>query len=352
MKIAVYGIAKNEAKHVKRFMHSAQAADGIFILDTGSTDDTFAEFQQLGAHVSMATPRPFKFHEARNEALSLVPGDYDVCISLDIDEILHEGWRREILRSFIPGVTHMLRNKHILSASGDFMWTQRIHSRMGWEWRHPIHEALYWIGTVPFVEVYNHHLLMEHKQDFLKDRSQYLPMLEAGAAEDPSPRMLYYLAREYSFKQRWDDCINTCYKYLEHPGWPEEHAQILCLLGTAKGHLSYGGSKSYFKEAIALVPHIRDPWVKLAHHCWAKRDWVGGYLAARKALEITQREEKAAWGDWAWGVAPYDIAGLCAYEMKIWYEAQMYFQQAVNLAPTDQRLKDNLEWANRKLRGE
>ena len=40
MKVAVYTIAKNEAKHVKRWFESAKGADYFLICDTGPTGPT------------------------------------------------------------------------------------------------------------------------------------------------------------------------------------------------------------------------------------------------------------------------------------------------------------------------
>ena len=37
MNIYIYTISKNESQHVDRFMASCAGADGVYILDTGST---------------------------------------------------------------------------------------------------------------------------------------------------------------------------------------------------------------------------------------------------------------------------------------------------------------------------
>lgn len=40
MKIVVYAICKNEAGYAERWMASMAEADGVYVLDTGSTDGT------------------------------------------------------------------------------------------------------------------------------------------------------------------------------------------------------------------------------------------------------------------------------------------------------------------------
>ena len=48
MKIYVYAIAKNEAKFARRWMGSMAEADGVYVLDTGSTDGTPDILRELG----------------------------------------------------------------------------------------------------------------------------------------------------------------------------------------------------------------------------------------------------------------------------------------------------------------
>jgi glycosyltransferase involved in cell wall biosynthesis len=87
VKIAVYAISKNEAMFVERFC-SAVDADLILIADTGSTDNTVELAKQHGAQVPEICITPWRFDDARNAALALLPRDIDVCVSLDLDEEL------------------------------------------------------------------------------------------------------------------------------------------------------------------------------------------------------------------------------------------------------------------------
>ena len=62
MKVAVYAICKNESKFVDRFMDSVSEADDVFILDTGSTDDTIDKLKKRGAFVKQEIIEPFCLH--------------------------------------------------------------------------------------------------------------------------------------------------------------------------------------------------------------------------------------------------------------------------------------------------
>ena len=62
-------------------------------LDTGSDDDTVERLRGRGARVESEVISPWRFDTARNRSLELVPGDADICICTDLDELLHPGWR-------------------------------------------------------------------------------------------------------------------------------------------------------------------------------------------------------------------------------------------------------------------
>ena len=50
-KVCVYAICKNEEKFVSRWVKSMSEADEIYVLDTGSTDNTVKFLKDLGVHV-------------------------------------------------------------------------------------------------------------------------------------------------------------------------------------------------------------------------------------------------------------------------------------------------------------
>ena len=96
MRIAVYTIALNEEEFVERWYNSVKDADYILIGDTGSTDHTVEIARSLGINVFNLSIKPFRFDDARNAALALIPDDIDMCVSLDMDEVISDGWRAEL----------------------------------------------------------------------------------------------------------------------------------------------------------------------------------------------------------------------------------------------------------------
>ena len=80
MKICVYAICKNEQAFAERWMASMGEADAVYVLDTGSTDNTVAKLTALGAQVTVERIDPWRFDAARNRSLALVPEDADICV--------------------------------------------------------------------------------------------------------------------------------------------------------------------------------------------------------------------------------------------------------------------------------
>ena len=87
MKIVVYAICKNEEKFVNRWVDSMQEADEIYVLDTGSTDNTVKLLKKRGVKVKSKVIKPWRFDVARNESLKMLPKDADICACIDLDEV-------------------------------------------------------------------------------------------------------------------------------------------------------------------------------------------------------------------------------------------------------------------------
>lgn len=143
MRVAVYTIAKNEEQFVERWAASAADADHILLVDTGSTDGTVETARDL-VTVQQILVRPWRFDDARNAALALVP-DVDLCIALDMDEVLLPGWRDHLEQ--LPVNVTRPRYKYVWSWNDDgteglTYGGDKIHARQGYRWRHPVHETL------------------------------------------------------------------------------------------------------------------------------------------------------------------------------------------------------------------
>jgi glycosyltransferase involved in cell wall biosynthesis len=345
MKICVYAISKNEELFVERFCNAAIDADLIIIADTGSTDRTRDLAEQFGATVHEICITPWRFDDARNAALSLVPSDVDVCVSLDLDEELQPGWREEIERVWTAGTTR-LRYGFDWGAGIVFKY-EKIHARNGYRWVHPCHEY-----PVPYL-IDEHYaetdmLMVIHKPDPTKSRGQYLPLLEMSVREDPhDPRNAFYYARELSFHSQWQKAIDECNRYLALPGatWANERCYAYRVMSRCYSEL--GDWESAMKMArlgVVEAPMTREPWCEIAKLAYQRQMWAECYGAAKSALAIEHRELVYTVDPEVWGYMPHDYASIAAWHLRIYDEAISQAGMAFDKKPDDIRLKTNLEF--------
>ena len=57
-KISVYAICKNEEKFIDRWYNSMKEADNIYVLDTGSSDNSVEKLKNLGVIVKQEIITP------------------------------------------------------------------------------------------------------------------------------------------------------------------------------------------------------------------------------------------------------------------------------------------------------
>ena len=345
MKIAVYAISKNEEKFVERFCKSAKDADIILIADTGSTDHTVIEGRRHGAVVHEIFISPWRFDMARDTALSLLPADIDVCISLDLDEELQDGWRDEIERVWTAETTR-LRYKFDWGAGIAFYY-EKIHSRKGYRWHHPCHE--YPVADKRLNEVWAHTdmLLVVHKPDPTKSRGQYMDLLQLAVDEDPRcPRNAFYYARELTFHHRWAEAVIALDKYLAMPEakWINERAYAMRLLSQCYEELGIDGM-AWARRACAEAPQTREVWCDLALLAYRRSQWVECFNAANNALAITNKELVYTMDPSVWGSKPHDLMAIAAYHLGLTDIAIEQGRAAVVKDDTgNQRLLKNLEY--------
>lgn len=347
IKIAIYAISKNEEQFVERFIKSANDADTVLIADTGSTDNTAALARELGASVYDIAITPWRFDIARDAALVLLPRDIDVCISLDLDEMMEPGWREEIERVWKKGETTRLRYKFDWGCGISFYY-EKIHARHGYHWHHPVHE--YPVPDLRIKEVYAHtdKLLVSHHPDPNKSRGQYLDLLKLAVTEDPAcPRNAFYYARELTFYRKWVDAIVALFKYLDNPkaNWPNERCYAYRLLGKSYEQLNQSDEAlKYYDLACKEAPNTREPWVEKAMCHYARKEWQQCLECAEQALTIKDKQLVYTMDPSVWGAKPHDLLAISAYHLNDKNKAIEQGTIAVELEPQDIRLQNNLKF--------
>ena len=351
MEICVYAICKNEAARAQRWMASMGEADGVYVLDTGSTDGTPELLAAAGARVTAEPVVPWRFDTARNCSLDLVPETADICVCTDLDEVFHPGWRQALEAAWTPG-TGQARYRYTWSfrpdgREGVVFWQEKIHARRGYRWVHPVHEVLRWVGPgEPGRMVTAGGIQLDHHPDPAKSRAQYLPLLEQAAAEDPEDdRSAHYLGREYLYYGRWDDCIRTLTGHLAMPGavWADERAasmRYIAAAWAAKGDDAQ--ARDWYLRAIAQAPHLREPYLDLAWLLYRREEWDGVLYFTGCALAIRERPSTYICEDAPWGSLPHDLRAVAFSRTGRTAQALEEARAALALEPDSPRLAENV----------
>jgi glycosyltransferase involved in cell wall biosynthesis len=345
MKIAVYTIALNEEQFVQTWFNSAKDADYLLIADTGSADGTVEKAKELGISVTSISIKPWRFDDARNASLALLPDDIDICIALDMDEVLVSGWREKLEASYFDGATR-IRYKYTwnwkedgspgLQYGGD-----KIHLRHNYRWKHPVHEIIV-TDRMEEKQVWSD-LEIHHHADNTKSRSSYLPLLELSVNEDNSDdRNSFYYARELTFYKQYEKAAKEFRWYLDLPtaNWPAERSRAYRYLAECEP----GKTEEHLLSAIKEDPQRREAMVDLALFYYKSSDWRMCHRASLDALQIREKPLDYLCEDFAWGYIPYDLAALSAHHLGLKPIAIKYGKKALAMSPDDQRLQSNLDF--------
>lgn len=357
MKIVIYAICKNEEKFVDRFMDGAKEADQVVVLDTGSTDRTSEKLRERGALVTTEVIVPWRFDRARNRSLDLVPEDADICLCMDLDEVLEPGWREKLIKAWKPGTTQA-SYRYTWSfekdgSEGVVFWIEKCHARHGYHWVHPVHEVIAWKGEgEPGNKVMVEGMQVNHYPDHGKSRGQYLPLLELSVEEDPDDdRNVHYLGREYMYRGRWDDCIQMLKRHLAMPSaaWRDERAASMRYIAKAYGKKGdHGQERDWYLKAIAEAPHLREPYMDLAQKLYEEKEWDGVLYFTGCALKIAVRPRTYICEAASWGSLPHDLRSIALYYTGRKEEAYEEAKKALALAPENERIRKNMEFMGKQ----
>ena len=358
LRVCIYAICKNEEKFAKRWYRSMSEADDIIVLDTGSTDGTVPLLRELGAEVYCEVIEPWRFDTARNRALAHVPEEADICVSTDLDEVFHPGWREKLEAAWKNGAQQASYrytwNFDENGKEGYVFWIDKIHARHHFEWRNPVHEVITYTGPGECLRVNAEGVQLDHYADPNKSRSQYLQLLELSVKEDPeNDRNMHYLGREYMYYGKWDPCIATLTRHLQMKtaNWADERCASMRYI--ARAYLEKGDAetaRTWLLRAVAEAPYLREPWLDAAMEAYTREDWYAVIYFTEQTLKITERPRTYISEAAAFGSLPYDLASLGYYYTGNYTAAAESIEQALSLSPDDARLMSNKELILNKMR--
>lgn len=346
-KVVVYAISKNEEKFVNRWVNSMKEADEIYVLDTGSTDNTVKLLKDAGVNVTEKIIKPWRFDIARNQSLDLVPLDADICVCTDLDEVFVPGWRKKLEENW----------ENCTRARYSFNWSldkdnnplisfhiEKIHTRKGYRWEHPVHEVLkYQNGNEKTITIND--ITLNHYPDNTKSRSSYLPLLELSVKEKPEDdRNMHYLGREYMYYNQNDKAIKTLKKHLklETATWKDERCASMRFIARCYSRKNdYKNSIKWYDKAIEEAPYLRDAYVEKALTLFNNKEYNEVIYRCNQALDIKENKKTYINESFSYDHTIYDLLSLCHYYKNEKELALYYINKALEISPELERLQNN-----------
>ncbi len=171
-----------------------------------------------------------------------------------------------------------------------------------------------------------------------------LPLLLLDVEENPeNDRNMYYCARELMYYGRKEESIAMFKRHLalKSATWDAERAFSMRYIAkqSPEGSLE---REQWLLRAVAEWGHGRECWVELAQHYMDTKNWVGMLDAANRALCITIRGDLYLTEAVMWGWLPHDLLALAAGNLDMMNIAVQHGQIAADMAPEDERLRNNL----------
>ena len=264
-KVAVYAICKDESKNIDAWYATIKQADYIFILDTGSTDDTVEKLKNLGVDVEVKMYEEFSFGKARQDALERLlekHDDIDVCVTVDLDEYLRYDWYVKVQQQWDPSYDGMIAHGLNIDRTPNCDSNNKIHiADLGRvKWIRDIHE---------FIDYSNKTLKMSdityvHNQDTTKNRNYYEYTKRAYYRKDRSILDCVYFAWESRLLGNYNDAYDadlTAFsmfnedRFYNDPSYNDKETQANVAINLGKYCFNEGSidvAYSYFNIASSL----------------------------------------------------------------------------------------------------
>lgn len=317
-------IARNESKTLPRMVKSLsefQARGGeIWVLDTGSSDNTIEVAKSLGCKVEAVGDKfrikidkdladkinnkfvvegeapvvkegesLFDFASARNYIADFASNDMiatpdcdEIYTKLDLDKICEyikngvEQFEYEFVFSHDANGYPVIKFRH-----------SKFYDRTKMKWVGIIHEVLTGNGRQLYLD--ESIIKLEHYQNVQTNRSGYLKGLAIDCYNHPeNDRNSHYFAREMMYLGRYKSAIKEFLNHISMNRWPTEAAQSMLFIGDCNKALgNFDEMLKWYAKSIEKEAR-REPLMRLAEYYFSKNMHAQVIVYCEAALAVTQ----------------------------------------------------------------
>lgn len=282
MTVSIALIVKNEEQTLDRCLASlAGAVDEIVVVDTGSSDATVAVARRYTDRIC-DFPWRDDFAAARQFAFEQTHGDWVGWVDAD-DVVVGAEQIRSVAAAASPVVGAIYwRYAMDFDAAGQpqcQFWRERLVRNDGsWRWQGRIHEVL--TSDQSWQTLRRPEVWVEHRSPAGRDATRLqrnIPLMEAelaSAGPTPSPRLLFYLGRDYASAGRSEEALTIYQRYLAAAAWDDErYLAQTAVAGLLRSMNRLDEASHADLQAVKLKPRWPDAYFGLAQTAYFQGRW-------------------------------------------------------------------------------
>lgn len=304
MKIYINTICKNEIENIDQYIReNSRLVDGIFILDTGSTDGSYEKLLEYSkdpqykltvAQKDFSKEEYFHFGKARNEALKLLPNDDAWIVTLDLDEKLINNWR-EVIEDAERNACTIITYLHNFDDSNPdkLFWVSKIIKNGLYVWKNPLHEVPDFFDKSKVKTYLAPSVIISQKIKYEGKSSFYRNILEKSVLmnEKDFEIGLFYLYRDYFSTKEYFKCVPLFDKILTS-SLSNDIKSIACLIYfriLVDTKASPSQMQEVLQKSVILAPYRREPYFDAMNFYIYFEQYIDALWAALSLLRINNR---------------------------------------------------------------
>ena len=368
-KFDIVAISRNEENHIPKMMSSLkdfqERGGNVYILDTGSTDNTVEVAKSLGCKVQSVgdkfriqidkemadkinskfviegeTPvvkegdSLFDFASARNHCVSFT--ELDMISTMDCDEVFTKLDVDKINKLIDDGYDQFEYNfvfSHDQLGNPVIKFRQsKFYNKTKTKWVGIIHEVLQGEANRIFTE--ENVIKLEHFQNEKTNRSGYIKGLALDCFNNPeNDRNSHYFAREMMYLGRTKSAIKEFKNHISMGKWGTEAAQSMLHIGDCYKKLGDTAEMLKWYSLSVEKEARREPLMRMAEFYQSKGMHRQVIAYAEAALTITQLPFHSNHQPY-YEHAPHELLYVSYWAVGDRVKSKEHWQKAIKFVPT------------------